>query len=276
MAAVPRGYLTTGDFARLCGTTKHTLFHYDQLGIFSPAIKGENGYRYYTFPQMEVFYVISTLKELDMPLADIKAYLDRRSPEELVALLEGEAEQLEGKIRRLRQMLALIRRKAELTRAAMAEKREDIRVVEQPEMLFITTPRQPGESLNLAFVAHMQYREARDIVSPYPVGATMRLELAGQEGTEGYNAFYTQVDRRPRGVPVTVRPAGRYLTARHAGGYDTAWCTYRRMLTHAREQDLTLTGPFYEDALLDELSVDGYDNYVLQMSILISAPENRP
>lgn len=276
MAAVPRGYLTTGDFARLCGTTKHTLFHYDQLGIFSPAIKGENGYRYYTFPQMEVFYVISTLKELDMPLADIKAYLDRRSPEELVALLEGEAEQLEGKIRRLRQMLALIRRKAELTRAAMAEKRKDIRVVEQPEMLFITTPRQPGESLNLAFVAHMQYREARNIVSPYPVGATMRLEQAGQEGTEGYSAFYTQVDRRPRGVPVTVRPAGRYLTARHAGGYDTAWCTYRRMLTYAREQGLTLTGPFYEDALLDELSVDGYDNYVLQMSILISAPKNRP
>ena len=91
MCAVPQGYLTTGDFARLCGTTKHTLFHYDQLGIFSPAVKGENGYRYYTFPQMDVFYVISTLKELDMPLSQIKAYLDRRSPEELVALLEGEA-----------------------------------------------------------------------------------------------------------------------------------------------------------------------------------------
>ena len=87
MAAVPRGYLTTGDFARLCGTTKHTLFHYDQLGIFSPAVKGENGYRYYTFPQMEVFYVISTLKELDMPLADIKAYLDRRSPEDMADYL---------------------------------------------------------------------------------------------------------------------------------------------------------------------------------------------
>ena len=276
MAAVPRGYLTTGDFARLCGTTKHTLFHYDQLGIFSPAVKGENGYRYYTFPQMEVFYVISTLKELDMPLADIKAYLDRRSPEELVALLEGESAQLEEKIRRLRQMRALIVRKTELTRAAMAERREDIRVVEQPEILLITTPHRPGESLNLAFVAHMQYREARDIVSPYSVGATMRLEQAGQDSTEGYNAFYTQVDRRPRGVPVTVRPAGRYLTACHIGGYDTAWRTYRRMLSHAREQGLTLTGPFYEDALLYELSVDGYDNYVLQMSILIAAPENRP
>lgn len=208
MAAVPRGYLTTGDFARLCGTTKHTLFHYDQLGIFSPAVKGENGYRYYTFPQMEVFYVISTLKELDMPLADIKAYLDRRSPEELVALLEGESAQLEEKIRRLRQMRALIVRKTELTRAAMAERREDIRVVEQPEMLFITTPRRPGESLNLAFVAHMQYREARDIVSPYPVGppcAWNRPDRTAPRDTAPSIPRWTAV---PGGCPSPSGPLG--------------------------------------------------------------------
>ena len=29
-------YLTTGEVARMMGTTKNTLFHYDQLGIFSP------------------------------------------------------------------------------------------------------------------------------------------------------------------------------------------------------------------------------------------------
>lgn len=272
MSAVPQGYLTTGDFARLCGTTKHTLFHYDQMGIFSPAVKGENGYRYYTFPQMDVFYVISTLKELGMPLADIRAYLDRRSPEQLVALLAQESVELEEKIRRLRQMRDLILRKAELTRAAMAADREGMRVAERPQALFIVTPRRPGENINLAFVAHMQYREARHIVSPYPVGTIMSLEGAGRDSTEGYCAFYTQVDRRPRGVPVTVRPAGQYLTACHTGGYGTAYRTYRRMLAWAQEQGLSLTGPFYEDALLDELSVDGYDNYVLQMSILIGPP----
>ena len=75
---------TTGEFAALCGVTKHTLFHYDETGIFSPAIRGENGYRYYAPAQIEVFQVISSLKELGMPLSDIKAYLDRRSPETLL------------------------------------------------------------------------------------------------------------------------------------------------------------------------------------------------
>ena len=63
---------TTGAFAALCGVTKHTLFHYDEIGIFSPAIRGENGYRYYAPVQVEVFQVISVLKEMGMPLADIK------------------------------------------------------------------------------------------------------------------------------------------------------------------------------------------------------------
>ena len=40
-------YFTTGEFARILGVRKHTLFHYDEIGLFSPALKEENGYRYY-------------------------------------------------------------------------------------------------------------------------------------------------------------------------------------------------------------------------------------
>ena len=34
-------YFTTGEFARILGVKKHTLFHYDQIGLFSPALKEE-------------------------------------------------------------------------------------------------------------------------------------------------------------------------------------------------------------------------------------------
>ena len=29
--------LRTGEFVKLCGTTKRTLFHYNEIGLFSPA-----------------------------------------------------------------------------------------------------------------------------------------------------------------------------------------------------------------------------------------------
>ena len=62
--------LRAADFARICGTNKRTLHHYDQIGLFAPALRGENGYRYYSQEQYDVFMVIAALKELGMPLLD--------------------------------------------------------------------------------------------------------------------------------------------------------------------------------------------------------------
>ena len=39
--------LTTAQFAKLHEVNKRTLHYYDEIGLFSPREKGENGYRYY-------------------------------------------------------------------------------------------------------------------------------------------------------------------------------------------------------------------------------------
>ena len=83
-------YLTTGEFAKIAGVTKHTLFHYDKIGLFRPEVTLENGYRYYSLTQLDEFDVIFMLRELDMPLNEISAYLARRSPGALAELLHEE------------------------------------------------------------------------------------------------------------------------------------------------------------------------------------------
>ena len=57
-------YLSAGRFAALVGTTKETLFHYDEIGLFVPKRREANGYRYYAMDQMETFDVIGMLREL--------------------------------------------------------------------------------------------------------------------------------------------------------------------------------------------------------------------
>ena len=64
-------YLSAGRFAALVGTTKETLFHYDEIGLFVPKRRGTNGYRYYAMDQMETFDVIGMLRELGMPFAGL-------------------------------------------------------------------------------------------------------------------------------------------------------------------------------------------------------------
>ena len=79
--------LTTGQFARAARTTKETLFHYDRIGLFHPVKVGENGYRYYSPRQFGVFEDIQNLQRMNMELADIRCYMDARSPEMFVDLL---------------------------------------------------------------------------------------------------------------------------------------------------------------------------------------------
>ena len=73
-------YFTTGEFAKICHVEKHVLFHYDEIGLFKPAVVKENGYRYYSYHQYDTFAVIRTLKRLGTSLRDIKIYLEQRDP----------------------------------------------------------------------------------------------------------------------------------------------------------------------------------------------------
>ena len=42
-----RYYMTIKEFSNITGIKSQTLRYYDQIGLFSPEHRGENGYRYY-------------------------------------------------------------------------------------------------------------------------------------------------------------------------------------------------------------------------------------
>lgn len=48
--------LTTAQFAKLHGVNKRTLHYYDDIGLFSPRAKGENGYRCCFSKRMRKFF----------------------------------------------------------------------------------------------------------------------------------------------------------------------------------------------------------------------------
>ena len=96
-------YLTTGEFAKLMGVTKHTLFHYDKIGLFLPEIKLENEYRYYSFQQCELLEMILILRDLDLPLEVIKEYVTKKESTQLLRMFEQEEQIIEKRIQRLKQ-----------------------------------------------------------------------------------------------------------------------------------------------------------------------------
>lgn len=80
---------TIGQFAALHGINKKTLMWYDEIGLFQPAvISEENGYRYYNYYQSSVLETILMLRDMKVPLADIKSFIKNRSAESMEILLK--------------------------------------------------------------------------------------------------------------------------------------------------------------------------------------------
>ena len=95
--------LTIGQFATLHGINKKTLMWYDEIGLFKPAaINPENGYRFYNYHQSSLLETILLLRELDVSIDEIQAFMKNRSAESLKALFEEKIAGLDAKIAHLK------------------------------------------------------------------------------------------------------------------------------------------------------------------------------
>lgn len=107
-------YFSTGEFAKLCNVNKKTLFHYDEIGLFKPEIVKESGYRYYSIYQLEIFDMIYTLRDLGVPLKEIKSFMDKRNPNSVVELFEYKTNEIENEIKLLRRKQEIMSNKMKL------------------------------------------------------------------------------------------------------------------------------------------------------------------
>ena len=85
--------LTIGQFAALHGIHKKTLMWYDEIGLFQPAaIDPDNGYRCYDYHQSPILETILLLRELDVPIDEIRAFMENRSAASMERLLREKME----------------------------------------------------------------------------------------------------------------------------------------------------------------------------------------
>jgi DNA-binding transcriptional MerR regulator len=264
-------HLTTGQFAKLMDVSKDTLFHYDRIGIFSPEIKADNGYRYYSINQLDVFNVISTLKELEMPLKEIKEYLNKRSPDELIHLLEKKEAILDSKIERLQKMKKTISEKSKITKIATEIDHSSIIFEERHEEILVLTEAEPftgNESIYNSMIKHYKYLNSYNIETPHSAGWMMDTKKIIENKPFSYDYLFTRVNKASSHYNY-VRNKGTYLIAYHTDGYSRVKETYNKLLKFSNHNGIKLQGFFYEDVMLDELSVKGYEKYLIKVSVQI-------
>ncbi len=71
-----RTRVAIGDFSRASHLSVKTLRHYHEVWLLEPSeVDPDNGYRYYSDPQIPIAHVIRRLRGLHMPVADARSVL---------------------------------------------------------------------------------------------------------------------------------------------------------------------------------------------------------
>ena len=133
------GLYTTGQFAKMFDIEKSTLHDYDKIGLISPQIKGDNNYRYYSWQQFDDITLILTLRELDMPILEIKKYVENRTPEKFAKLLNKTAAQLEERLAQILRLQKFINGRRSITEEALNAELNKIKIQHLPEEFFYVT-----------------------------------------------------------------------------------------------------------------------------------------
>jgi DNA-binding transcriptional MerR regulator len=91
--------VSVGRFATMTHLSVKTLRHYHQVGLLEPAeVDPQTGYRYYTLEQLPTAQLIRRLRDLRMPVADVRAVLVASSPGERDTLIAAHIDHLETEL----------------------------------------------------------------------------------------------------------------------------------------------------------------------------------
>lgn len=273
--------INTSAFAKLCNTNKRTLIHYDEIGLFKPAYTDEKGYRYYSESQCDVFFTITCLKDLGMPLKEIKTYIDNRNPADLTALLLEQQKKVQQELLHLKRIEKVIQTKLNLvtegTGISFTDRCSEPFLAEFPEEVLIATPylgTSHHDTIIASLCEHIGYVNHEHLNTGHPYGAVISVADLLEGHTDRYAYFITKVADRPVGggeqdssASTLIKPAGLYAVIYLQGDYYMADLAFHKLLTFIRDQSLTAGKFCYKEAVWDELTVEQEENYITRISI---------
>jgi DNA-binding transcriptional MerR regulator len=257
------------EFAKFSGVRQSVLRYYDEIGLFSPVRRGENGYRYYSPYQIVPLNMIKVFIELDTPLREIDELAASRTPERVLQLLARQERKFDEGIRQLQASYSITHQYRALITRALSVKEGEIeeRVLEETP-LFVG-PALEGDgphSYFECFSAFCRFAERSTVSMSFPVGGLYRDLTAFREQPHKPARYFSLC---PAGADRA--PSGRYLSGFTRGAYGKMGDLPERLHAYAKEHSLTPIGPVYLVYLLDEISLCDQEHFLAQASVPVTA-----
>lgn len=267
-----RKYLTIGEFAKLCEVPRKTLIFYDNIGIFSPEYKNEKGYRFYSINQYDTFAILSELREIGMPLDEIKDYLDTRNPNNYIEMLYSEKEKINEKINKLKSINEAIDNKIQVAKIgidATENKQPYIKIMEKEYFIATDIKAKTEKDVSLEMIEFIGYCIKNDYYKGYPISAMVSKECIKKERFSDLDKIFMKIEGEIDSDKLIIKEEGLYACINHKGSYESTYKSYKILVDFIKENNYRIIGGSYEICLLDYFSVKSEEGYITEIAIPI-------
>lgn len=271
-------YLTTGELAKICNINKKTLFYYAEQGIFQPDIIGDNGYHYYSYEQLYIFYVIRALRDIGLSIKEIKDYIDHRDLEKLNKFLNLHQKHLQEEIRHKQRLSLLIKNKLQLFKDTCKITLNKISLQQLPSSKLLLSENLRNER-DIAVQHHIVQRHINYCLQNklnvgYQLGGMVAKEDILCNNTENYSYCFTKTTlsikrNAPACAQPFIQPAGLYAVGYFQGTFPNYNGAYTKILDFLQKNQCIIDDFSYEEPLIDEISTSNENNYVTRIAIKI-------
>ncbi|MFE9116061.1 MerR family transcriptional regulator [Streptomyces sp. NPDC007172] len=239
--------LTVGDFSRVTHLSVKTLRHYHQVGLLNPdEVDPETGYRYYALDQVPTAQVIRRLRDLDMPIADVKAVLATSDATARGEVIVRHLDRLETELARTRTAVESVRNLVQRPAAASIE----YRTVPPCPAVGITAAVDRGDLLPWWQGALGELHAAVQALGLDPTGPPGGLyasEIFQDDHGQATVFVPAEGPVRPIGrVEPLLVPAAELAVITHHGPLADVDLTYGELGAHTVRHEISVAGPLRE------------------------------
>ena len=261
--------LSSGQFAKLVGVQKHVLFYYDEIDLFKPINTDENGYRYYAYHQYYAFVVINFLKDLGMPLKEIKAYLDLRSPLELKSILSQRLQDIDAHILKLKESKQFITHSLTLVDLALNNPPNKVisKHLKSETLILSQEYTEPVKGQHLKHF--VDFTSKQNIHDTNYVGSMVKRTSIEDDNSDASSYLFVSALGLDHKDELYIKKEGQYLCYYHHGKLNDKDIGYKALIDYAKVHNFHIDDYFYEKLLINETAVKLEADFVLELSILI-------
>lgn len=240
-----------GEFSRLTHLSVKTLHHYHEIGLLAPArVDPGTGYRRYETAQVRTAQLIRRLRELDMPLPQVRELVESPDTETRNRVLQGHLRQMESELDRTRQVVASLRSMLLPLSERLTVERRRLPAIPALAISDRVTRDDIGPWCSTSFPALYAAVQRSGTAVAGPGGATYSDEFFTDDVGEVVAYVPVAGPIEAAGAEMVELPAGEFAITMHVGDFSDFDRTYGALGSHVAEHWTVRPGPIREVYLL--------------------------